>query len=96
MIDKEEMKRSRQKELQQDKDHANRQKVISEIKKYIDKGMQQEQAVDYFISQNGRFIDENFSYLTRNGLSVRQCIINWTHRLKAKEKKLSTKNGEER
>ena len=60
-------------------DTQNRKRVMERIADYKEKGISQEEAVDLIMQDKD--VLEQFNYLTRNGLDIRQCILNWSNKI---------------
>lgn len=75
-------------------DSKNREEVIERVKQYMKKGMTQEEAVD--ILMQDETVMNQFAYLKKNGLDVKQCFMNWTKCVKDKTEKFSNKDGVEK
>ena len=60
----------------EEQDFKNRKNLQQKIFEYMDKGMTNEEAVDLVMKD--KKIVEQFKYLEKNGLDIRQCFINWT------------------
>ena len=75
-------------------DVKNRRNVQQKIFEYMDKGMTNEEAVD-MVMQDEEIV-EQFKYLKKNGLDIKQCFINWTKWKQNKKNNIKDTHGDER
>lgn len=79
-----ECERKREQRPNRDTDTENRKRVMERIEEYrqkgiCQKGICQKEAVDLIIQD--KKVLEQFDYLTKNGLDIRQCILNWSNKI---------------
>lgn len=78
-----------------DIDTNKRRYVVSKIKQYMEDGMSNEEAINLVMEE--KEIINQFSYLIKNGIDIKQSFRNWTSFLnKNKDKQEHNNDGEAR
>lgn len=75
--------KEKKKRLNPNSDTENRKRVMERIAKYRKKGVSQEEAIDLIMQD--KEVLEQFNYLTKNGLDMKQCILNWSNNIYRKQ-----------